>query len=92
MTKNEVKESCDILKKHEIVRVIDEHLFFININAASNLQEGQYVEVLNPFKSYKTLARIDEVYEKYAICQKLGKYKVFYGDEVRIRPNYQPNV
>lgn len=80
------------MKKHEIVRVIDEYLFFINVNVSSELQVGQYVEVLNPFKSYKTLARIDEVYEKYAICQKLGKHKIFYGDEVRIRPNYQPNV
>ncbi|MGS4181634.1 hypothetical protein ACEUU0_05985 [Staphylococcus pseudintermedius] len=87
-----LKESCDILKEHEIVRVIDDHLFFINVNASSKLEEGQYVEVLNPVKSYKTLARIDEVYEKYAICQKLGKYKIFYGDEVRIRPNYQSNV
>ncbi|WP_244898604.1 hypothetical protein [Staphylococcus lutrae] len=72
--------------------MINEHLFFINVNATSNLQEGQYVEVLNPLKSYKTLARIDEVFEKYAICQKLGKYKVFYGDEVRIRPCHSANM
>lgn len=80
------------MKEYEIVRVINECRFFINVNATSELQEGQYVEVLNPLKSYKTLARIEEVYEKYAICQKLGKYKIFYGDEVRIRPCYQANA
>lgn len=66
--------------------------FLLMLMRRQSLKKGQYVEVLNPFKSYKTLARIDEVYEKYAICQKLGKFKIFYGDEVRIRPNYQSNV
>ncbi|EPD53368.1 hypothetical protein HMPREF1208_00102 [Staphylococcus sp. HGB0015] len=79
------------LYEHEIVRVIDEQMFFINVKPSTQLQEEQYVEVLNPFKSYKTLARVEEVFEKYAICYKLGKYKIFYGDEVRIRPHYQKN-
>ncbi|QLK85413.1 hypothetical protein [Staphylococcus sp. 17KM0847] len=74
------------MHQHEIVRVMDEQMFFVNVKKTSNIAIGQYVEVLNTAKSYKTLARVIELYEKYAICEKLGKRKVFYGDEVRFRP------
>ncbi|SUM56706.1 Uncharacterised protein [Staphylococcus microti] len=76
------------MAQHEIVRVLDEHMFFVNVKNASELGVGQYVEVLNTSKAYKTLSRVVEVYDKYAICEKLGRRKVFYGDEVRFRPRY----
>lgn len=76
------------MAQHEIVRVLDEQMFFVNVKNVSELGVGQYVEVLNTAKSYKTLARVVEVYEKYAICEKVGRRKVFYGDEVRFRPRY----
>ncbi|WP_373319385.1 hypothetical protein [Staphylococcus americanisciuri] len=67
---------------------MNDQMFFVNVKSVTELCVGQYVEVLNPAKSYKTLSRVIEVYDKYAICEKLGKHKVFYGDEVRFRPRY----
>ncbi|UXR76614.1 hypothetical protein [Staphylococcus sp. IVB6233] len=74
--------------QHEVVRVLNDQMFFVNVKSESELGIGYYVEVLNAAKSYKTLARVIEVYDKYAICEKLGRRKVFYGDEVRFRPRY----
>ncbi|UXR78642.1 MULTISPECIES: hypothetical protein [unclassified Staphylococcus] len=76
------------MAKHEVVRVLDDQMFFVNVKSTTELGVGQYVEVLNTSKSYKTLARVLEVYDKYAICEKLGRRKVFYADEVRFRSRY----
>ncbi|UXR69878.1 hypothetical protein MUA26_01670 [Staphylococcus sp. IVB6246] len=76
------------MMQHEVVRVLNDQMFFVNVKSESELGIGYYVEVLNAAKSYKTLARVIEVYDKYAICEKLGRRKVFYGDEVRFRPRY----
>ena len=74
------------LKQLSIIRLLDEETFFIGAGSNQQLRTQQFIEVLNPKRSYKNLARVEEVYEQYALCKKLGKKKIFFGDTVRIRP------
>ena len=75
--------------KLSIIRLLDEETFFIGAGLDHNLEKEQYIDVLNPRHSYKNLAQIEEVFDHYALCKKLGKRKIFFGDTVRIRPRQE---
>jgi len=74
------------LKQLSIIRLIDEETFFLGAGSNDNIKKNQFLEVLNSRRSYKNLAQIVEVYDQYAMCKKLGKKKIFFGDTVRLRP------
>ncbi|MFP5100077.1 hypothetical protein [Staphylococcus equorum] len=74
------------MKQLSIIRLTDEKTFFVGAGSNDGIKKNQFIEVLNPRRSYKNLAQIVEVYDKYAICKKLGKKKIFFGDTVRLRP------
>ncbi|AVL76665.1 MULTISPECIES: hypothetical protein [Staphylococcus] len=74
------------MKQLSIIRLLDEETFFIGAGSNEGIQKEQFIEVLNPRKSYKNLAQVTEVFGQYAMCKKLGKSKIFFGDTVRLRP------
>ncbi|WP_436854967.1 hypothetical protein [Staphylococcus caeli] len=74
------------MKQLSIIRLLDEETFFLGAGSNDNIKENQFLEVLNSRRSYKNLAQIVEVYDQYAMCKKLGKKKIFFGDTVRLRP------
>nr|WP_241092471.1 hypothetical protein [Staphylococcus saprophyticus] len=59
----------------------------MGVGRNDNIKKHQFLEVLNSRHSYKNLAQVVEVYDQYAICKKLGKKKIFFGDAVRLRPH-----
>lgn len=69
-----------------IIRLLDEEMFFIDAGQDSDIQKKQFVEVLNPKHAYKNLAQVVDVFESYALCKKLGKDRIFFGDIVKPRP------
>lgn len=69
-----------------IIRLTDQETYFVGAGSNEGIRKNQFIEVLNPRKSYKNLAQVVEVYDKYAMCKKLGKKKIFFGDAVRLRP------
>ncbi|WP_436862589.1 hypothetical protein [Staphylococcus caeli] len=74
------------MKQLSIIRLLDEETFFLGAGSNDNIKKNQFLEVLNSRRSYKNLAQIVEVYDQYAMCKKLGKKKIFFGDTVRLRP------
>lgn len=74
------------MKQLSIIRLLDEETFFVGAGNDEGIQNKQFIEILNPRRSYKNLAQIIEVYDQYALCKKLGKKKIFFGDRVRLRP------
>ncbi|NWK84841.1 hypothetical protein HYE69_08480 [Staphylococcus sp. GSSP0090] len=74
------------MKRLSIIRLLDQETFFLGAGSDDNIKKYQFLEVLNSRHSYKNLAQVVEIYDKYAICKKLGKKKVFFGDTVRLRP------
>ena len=74
------------MKQLSIIRLLDEETFFISAGSNEGVHKGQFIEVLNPRRSYKNLAPVIEVFDQYTMGKKLGKSKVFFGDTVRLRP------
>lgn len=74
------------MTKVSIIRVLDEDTFFIDAGENKQIVVKQFVEVLNTKHSYKNLAQVTDVFENYAICKKLGKNRIFFGDKVKPRP------
>ncbi|PHK50473.1 hypothetical protein [Staphylococcus edaphicus] len=74
------------MKQLSIIRLLDQETFFLGAGSKDNIKKHQFLEVLNSRHSYKNLAQVVEVYDQYAMCKKLGKKKVFFGDTVRLRP------
>jgi hypothetical protein len=74
------------LKQLSIIRLLDEETFFVSAGSNDQIKKNQFIEVLNPRRTYKNLAQIVEVYDNYSMCKKLGKKKIFFGDTVRLRP------
>ncbi|MCE7784288.1 hypothetical protein [Staphylococcus xylosus] len=74
------------MKQLSIIRLLDEETFFVGAGSNDQIKKNQFIEVLNPRKTYKNLAQVVEVYDKYSMCKKLGKKKIFFGDTVRLRP------
>jgi len=74
------------LKQLSIIRLLDEETFFVGAGSNDQIKKNQFIEVLNPRRTYKNLAQVVEVYDKYSMCKKLGKKKIFFGDTVRLRP------
>ncbi|MBF0813005.1 MULTISPECIES: hypothetical protein [Staphylococcus] len=75
------------MKQLSIIRLLDEETFFVGAGSNDQIKKNQFIEVLNPRRTYKNLAQIVEVYDKYSMCKKLGKKKIFFGDTVRLRPS-----
>lgn len=75
------------MKRLSIIRLLDQETFFLGVDRNDNIKKHQFLEVLNSRHSYKNLAQVVEVYDQYAICKKLGKKKIFFGDTVRLRPH-----
>ncbi|XVL10539.1 hypothetical protein WKW46_07000 [Staphylococcus xylosus] len=74
------------MKQLSIIRLLDEETFFVGASSNDQIKKNQFIEVLNPRRTYKNLAQVVEVYDKYSMCKKLGKKKIFFGDTVRLRP------
>jgi len=74
------------LKQLSIIRLLDEETIFVSAGSNDQIKKNQFIEVLNPRRTYKNLAQIVEVYDNYSMCKKLGKKKIFFGDTVRLRP------
>ncbi|PTH96854.1 hypothetical protein BU099_12720 [Staphylococcus xylosus] len=74
------------MKQLSIIRLLDEETFFVGAGSNDQIKQNQFIEVLNPRRTYKNLAQVVEVYDKYSMCKKLGKKKIFFGDTVRLRP------
>ncbi|MBO3065877.1 MULTISPECIES: hypothetical protein [Staphylococcus] len=74
------------MKQLSIIRLLDEETFFVSAGSNDQIKKNQFIEVLNPRRTYKNLAQIVEVYDNYSMCKKLGKKKIFFGDTVRLRP------
>ncbi|MCE7785881.1 hypothetical protein ACWEX2_04250 [Staphylococcus xylosus] len=74
------------MKQLSIIRLLDEETFFVDAGSNDQIKKNQFIEVLNPRRTYKNLAQVVEVYDKYSMCKKLGKKKIFFGDTVRLRP------
>lgn len=74
------------MKQLSIIRLLDEETFFVGVGSNDQIKKNQFIEVLNPRRTYKNLAQVVEVYDKYSMCKKLGKKKIFFGDTVRLRP------
>ena len=74
------------MKQLSIIRLLDEETFFVGAGINDQIKKNQFIEVLNPRRTYKNLAQVVEVYDKYSMCKKLGKKKIFFGDTVRLRP------
>ncbi|WP_436953118.1 hypothetical protein [Staphylococcus shinii] len=74
------------MKQLSIIRLLDEETFFVGAGSNDQIKKNQFIEVLNPRRTYKNLAQIVEVYDNYSMCKKLGKKKIFFGDTVRLRP------
>ncbi|GGI29763.1 hypothetical protein ACYCJG_05140 [Staphylococcus chromogenes] len=68
---------------HEVVRLINEGLFLVNVDECCTFQQDEYVEVLSVKSPHTILAQVCEVYEKYVLCMKMETSKVFYGEKVR---------
>lgn len=80
-----------ILKQLSIIRLLDEETFFVDAGINDGIKHQQFIEVLNPKRSYKNLAQVIDVFEQYTLCKKLGKKKIFFGDTVRLRPMNENN-
>ena len=74
------------MKQLNIIRLLNEGIFFIGAGHDIGIVKNQFIEVLNPRRSYKNLAQVTEVFDQYAMCEKLGEKKIFFGDTVRLRP------
>ncbi|WP_251518787.1 MULTISPECIES: hypothetical protein [Staphylococcus] len=74
------------MKQLNIIRLLNEDIFFIGAGHDIGIVKNQFIEVLNPRRSYKNLAQVTEVFDQYAMCEKLGEKKIFFGDTVRLRP------
>lgn len=73
------------MKQVEIIRILDETTFVINAGSNRDVQPGFFVDVLRRDKSYKYIAKVEEVYPDLAICKRYGVERLFYGDVVRMR-------
>ncbi|GEQ04342.1 hypothetical protein NQ035_08645 [Staphylococcus gallinarum] len=74
------------MKQLSIIRLLDEETFFVDAGINDGIKQQQFIEVLNPKRSYKNLAQVIDVFDQYTLCKKLGKKKIFFGDTVRLRP------
>ncbi|PTE77222.1 hypothetical protein [Staphylococcus gallinarum] len=73
------------MKQLSIIRLLDEETFFVDAGINDGIKQQQFIEVLNPKRSYKNLAQVIDVFDQYTLCKKLGKKKIFFGDTVRLR-------
>lgn len=80
------------MKQLSIIRLLDEETFFVDAGINDGVKKQQFIEVLNPRRSYKNLAQVIDVFDQYTLCKKLGKKKIFFGDTVRLRPMNENNA
>lgn len=73
------------MKQVEIIRILDDSTFIINAGVERNIESGLFIDVLEKDKSYKYIAKVEEVYSGLSLCKRYGEQRLFYGDVVRIR-------
>lgn len=73
------------MKQVEIIRILDDTSFVINAGSERQLEPGFFIDVLKRDKSYKYIAKVEEVYSELSLCRRYGEQRLFYGDVVRIR-------
>lgn len=73
------------MKQVEIIRILDDTSFVVNAGSDRYLEPGYFIDVLKIDKSYKYIAKIEEVYPELSLCKRYGEERLFYGDVVRIR-------
>ena len=56
-----------ILKQLSIIRLLDEETFFVDAGINDGIKQQQFIEVLNPKRSYKNLAQVIDVFDQYTL-------------------------
>lgn len=73
------------MKQVEIIRILDDTSFVVNGGSDRQIEPGYFIDVLKRDKSYKYIAKVEEVYPELSLCKRYGEERIFYGDVVRIR-------